>query len=229
MEPDIGRPPTPARYTDRRHAGKVLAQHLVKYASPHDSIVLALPRGGVPVGFEVASALRLPLDVFMVRKLGLPGHPELAMGAIASGGVTVFNDDIRRLFKPSAQQIEDVTSRERTELFRRERAYRGDRPTVPLAGRIAILVDDGLATGATMQAVVNAIRIHDPLRVVVAVPVGSHEACWRLLQVADDVVCPLTPERFAAVGAWYDDFGDTTDEEVRRLLGHLDPPMRRSA
>jgi putative phosphoribosyl transferase len=217
-------------FTDRRTAGVQLAGYLRGYAGRSDVVVLALPRGGVPVGYEVAQALSAPLDVFVVRKLGLPGQKELAMGAIASGGVRVMNDDVVSVARPSPAAIETVTRAERAELERRELAYRNGRSPSPVKGRVVILVDDGLATGSTMQAAVLAIRQLGPARVVVAAPVGSREACTRLRRDADDVICPLTPEPFSAVGLWYADFSQTTDNEVRQLLEAAQPgrqPERR--
>ena len=205
-------------FADRRAAGAVLAYRLKQFAGRGDVVVLALPRGGVPVGYEVARVLSAPLDVFVVRKLGLPGHPELAMGAIASGDVRVLNEDVLDSYPVSRAAIGAVTRTERLELERRERAYRDGRPLVPVQGRIAILVDDGLATGSTMWAAVVAVRRLQPARVVVAVPVGAEETCEALRKVADDVVCALTPEPFQAVGLWYVDFSQTTDDEVRQLL-----------
>lgn len=193
----------PVRFFDRRHAGAVLARQLQHFAGRHDLVVLALPRGGVPVAYEVARTLGAPIDVFVVRKLGMPGHQELAMGAIASGGVRVMNDDVFAWYRPSAAAIEAVTRAEHTELERRERAYRNGRPPVSIEGRTVILVDDGLATGSTMRAAVLAIRRLRPAGVVVAVPVGARETCEALRAIADDVVCPLTPEPFSAVGLWY--------------------------
>jgi predicted phosphoribosyltransferase len=194
-------------------------------------MVLALPRGGVPVAHEVAGALGTPMDVFVVRKLGLPGHPELAMGAIASGGVRAMNEDVIALYRPSATTIEAVTRAERAELERRERAYRDGRRPLPIEGRTVILVDDGLATGSTMRAAVVAIRRLRPARVIVAAPVGVRETCEALREIADEVVCALIPEPFAAVGLWYVDFPQTTDEEVRHLLSTqgADGPRQRSA
>jgi putative phosphoribosyl transferase len=194
-------------------------------------MVLALPRGGVPVGYEVARALGIPMDVFVVRKIGLPGHPELAMGAIASGGVRVMNEDVISLYRPSASAIEAVTRAELTELERRERAYRDGRRPVPIEGRTVILVDDGLATGSTMRAAVMATRRLLPARIVVAVPVGARETCEAIREVADEVVCALIPEPFSAVGLWYIDFSQTTDEEVRHLLStqSADGIRKRSA
>jgi predicted phosphoribosyltransferase len=219
------------RYANRREAGVVLAGRLREFAGRSDVVVLGLPRGGIPVAFEVATALNAPLDVFVVRKLGLPGHPELAMGAIASGGVRVLNDELLGQLHVPASAIDAVARVERAELERRERAYRGARPAVPLDGRIVILVDDGLATGSTMRAAVLAIRRVLPSRIVVAVPVGARETCQALNQVADDVVCAVMPEPFNAVGAWYDNFEQTTDDEVRRLLAPQSPGdnIRRSA
>jgi predicted phosphoribosyltransferase len=206
------------RFKDRRRAGVVLAQHLERFAGKDDVVVLAIPRGGVPVGYEVARALGVPLDVFVVRKLGLPGQEELAMGAIASGGARVLNDEVIAWLHPSFETIEAVTSAQRAELERRERAYRGDRPPPPLEGQTVILVDDGLATGSTMKAAVLAVREQHPAGIVVAVPVGAPETCEALRRVADEVVCPLMPQPFSAVGQWYVDFSQTTDEQVRELL-----------
>ena len=226
-----GRSAEPLRFTDRRHAGAVLARHLQHLAGRHDLVVLALPRGGVPVANEVARALGAPMDVFVVRKLGMPGHPELAMGAIASGGVRVMNEEVFTWYRPSAAAIEAVTRTELTELERRERAYRDGRPPVPIEGRTVILIDDGLATGSTMRAAVLAIRRLRPARVVVAVPVGAPETCEALRAIADDVVCALMPEPFSAVGLWYIDFSQTTDDEVRQLLSSqgADAARNRSA
>jgi predicted phosphoribosyltransferase len=190
----------------------------LQHLGDRDPIVLALPRGGVPVGYEVAQALGAPMDVFVVRKLGMPGHPELAMGAIATGGVRVMNDEVVTWYQPSAAAIDAVTRAELLELERRERAYRDGRPRLPVEGRTVILVDDGLATGSTMRAAVLAMRRLRPARVIVAVPVGARETCEALRDVADEVVCPLVPEPFSAVGLWYVDFSQTTDEEVRQLL-----------
>jgi putative phosphoribosyl transferase len=205
-------------FRDRREAGKRLADELHAYADRSDVIVLALPRGGVPVGFEVAHALRAPLDVFVVRKLGLPWHDELAMGAIASGGVRVLDRDLIRIARVSEAQIAQVIEIEQRELERRERRYRGDRPFPDLHGKTAILVDDGLATGATMRAAVEALRLEGPARVVVAVPVAAQETCEAFRDITDETVCAETPEPFRAVGLWYADFSQTTDEEVHDLL-----------
>ena len=206
------------RFKERIEAGRALAAALKKYANRHDVVVLALPRGGVPVGFEVATALRAPLDVFLVRKLGVPGHPELAMGAIASGGVRVLSEDlIAQLGIPRAA-VEQVAVRERLELDRRDQLYRGDRRLPDFRDRTVILVDDGLATGATMEAAVEAVRMYHPARVVVAVPVCAADSAARLQQTADEIVCALTPEPFRAVGLWYERFDQTSDEEVIHLL-----------
>jgi predicted phosphoribosyltransferase len=205
------------RFRDRRDAGQHLAQRLHAYRDDPRVVVLALPRGGVPVAFEVAHALRAPLDVFVVRKLGVPGHEEFAMGAIASGGVRVMNPDAAALrIAPAA--IEEVARREQRELERRERRYRGDRPPLALEGRVVILVDDGLATGSTMRAAALAVQRHHPDRVVVAVPVAAPQTCDEFRDEVDDVVCALTPDPFVAVGAWYDDFEQTSDEAVHELL-----------
>jgi predicted phosphoribosyltransferase len=205
-------------FMDRRDAGRVLASLLRSYAGREEVVVLALPRGGVPVAYEVASALGAPLDVFLVRKLGTPGHRELAMGAIASGGVRVLNDDVVRWYGIPESAIESVAREETEELERRERAYRRDRPAPDLAGRIVILVDDGLATGSTMRAAAQAVRVHGPSRVIVAVPVGARQTCSEIAAVADEVVCARMPEPFSAVGQWYLDFVQTEDDEVRDLL-----------
>ena len=221
----------PLGYTDRREAGAALAARLRDLAGK-DVVVLALPRGGVPVAYEVARALAAPLDVFVVRKLGLPGHPELAMGAIASGGVRVLNDEVFQSLAVPRAAIDAVTRTEQAELERRERAYRDGRPLVPVEGRIVVLVDDGLATGSTMRAAVLAVRRLRPARVIVAAPVGAGQTCRALREVADEVVCGLTPEPFRAVGLWYADFSQTTDDEVRHLLAQgarVTNPAARSA
>jgi putative phosphoribosyl transferase len=207
-----------ARYRDRRHAGRELASKLLEYADRPDVIVLALPRGGVPVAYEVATALRAPLDVFIVRKLGVPGHEEYAMGAIATGGVRVLDDRVVRTARVTRAELDAVTAAEQRELERRERQYRGDRPPPDVAGRTIILVDDGLATGATMRAAVEALRQEGAARVVVAVPIAPPETCDAFRDIVDDIVCARTPEPFYAVGLWYEDFSQTTDEEVHELL-----------
>jgi predicted phosphoribosyltransferase len=219
------------RYSNRREAGVILARHLAYLAGRSDVVVLALPRGGVPVAAEVARALHAPLDVFVVRKLGLPGHAELAMGAIASGGVRVLNEEIVEMCRLSAATIDAVTRAEREELERRERAYRDGRPPVPVDGLVVVLVDDGLATGSTMKAAVLAVRSLKPSRIIVAAPVGAADTCRALAETADDVVCPAQPEPFSAVGLWYDDFSQTSDDEVRQILAASSalPRLDRSA
>jgi len=205
-------------FTDRRHAGRVLASRLMKYAGRDDVIALALPRGGVPVAYEVASALGAPMDLFLVRKLGTPGHRELAMGAIASGGVRVVNHDVVQWYGISESAIDRIAREEQEELERRERAYRDDRPVPDLTGKIVILIDDGLATGSTMRAAAQAVRARRPARTVVAVPVGAPQTCAELSAVADEVICVRMPEPFSAVGQWYFNFEQTSDDEVRELL-----------
>lgn len=206
------------QYQDRPEAGRLLAQHVAMSHGGEDVVVLALPRGGVPVAAEVAEALDAPLDVIVVRKLGVPGQEELAMGAVASGGVRVLNEEVVQALGIPRGAIEAVTAVEEAELARRERLYRGDRPYPELAGRTVVLVDDGLATGATMRAAVAATREHRPAAVVVAVPVAPRDTVELLRREADDVVCPATPEPFLGVGMWYEDFRQTTDDEVRELL-----------
>ena len=208
----------PKHFRDRRAAGQVLAAKLAPYANRSDVVVLALPRGGVPVGYEVARALRAPLDVFVVRKLGVPGYEELAMGAVASGDIRVLNDPIVRDLHIPDYVIDRVAAEEGEELARRERAYRGGRPPLDTRDRTVILVDDGLATGATMRAAVKALRQHEPAPIIVAVPTASPETCEELKTEVDEVVCAITPEPFYAVGYWYEDFTQTTDQEVRELL-----------
>lgn len=206
-------------YRDRRHAGQVLAGELRAYAGRSDVVVLGLPRGGVPVAAEVAKALGAPLDVFVVRKLGAPRREELAMGAIASGGVRILNDDVVRTLRIEQDVIERTTELETRELKRRERLYRGDRPPLELAGRVAILVDDGLATGSTMRAAIAAARLHGPSEVVAAVPVAAPSVCASLRSVADRVVCAVTPAHLYAVGQWYRNFTQTSDDDIADLLG----------
>jgi len=206
------------RFRDRSDAGRQLAARMKRYAGRGDVVVLALPRGGVPVAFEVARALGAPLDVFLVRKLGAPGHEELALGAIASGGVRVLNEDVVSALGVSRETIDAIAEREGRELARRQRAYRDGRDAPDVRDRIVVLVDDGLATGATMRAAVAALRKLGPGRIIVAVPVGATETCAALAEEADEVVCPRRPEPFYGVGAWYDDFSQTTDQEVRDLL-----------
>jgi len=219
-----------AIFHDRADAGRALAKQLDGHVGRHDVVVLALPRGGVPVGYHVAEALGAPLDIFVVRKLGTPGHRELAMGAIASGGVRVLNDDVVRWLNIRPEQIESVAREEEQELIRREAAYKAGRPPVSLKDRVVILVDDGLATGSTMKAAVQAVKQHGPSRVIVAVPVGAPETCRDLREYADEVVCVSMPERFSAVGQWYERFDQTSDDEVRELLTRAaersEPSMR---
>jgi putative phosphoribosyl transferase len=203
-------------FQDRRQAGRILAERLEPYRGSENLVVLALPRGGVPVGFEVARALQAPLDIFVVRKLGFPGHEEYAMGAIASGGVRVMNPMPGITVSPQA--VANVVAREEVELVRRELLYRDGRPAVAIRGRTVIVVDDGLATGSTMLAAVQAIRQQQPARLVVAVPVGAGETCEQLRGKADEVVCAAMPRPFSAVGLWYMDFPQTSDDEVRQLL-----------
>jgi putative phosphoribosyl transferase len=205
-------------FPDRRHAGKKLAAKLTRYANRPDVLVLALPRGGVPVAYEIALSLNAPLDVFVVRKLGVPDDEELAMGAIASGGVRVLNEDVISQFQFPQSVIDEVATREQKELERRELLYRHDQPMPAVQGRTVILTDDGLATGTTMRAAATALRQLKPLRIIVAVPVGAAETCEEFRSEVDDVVCAASPEPFMAVGAWYSEFSQTSDDEVRELL-----------
>lgn len=205
-------------FRDRQDAGVQLAANLRPYGNDPRVMVLGLPRGGVPVAYEVARALHAPLDVFVVRKLGVPGHRELAMGAIASGGVRVLNPEVIESLQIPERIIEAVAAYEQKELERQQRAYRGDVPFPPLAGRIVIIVDDGLATGSTMRAAVRSVRQSGPARIVVAVPVGAAETCRSLRAEADDLVCTNVPLDFHAVSLWYEEFSQTTDQEVRSLL-----------
>jgi len=206
------------RYQDRIEAGRLLAERLAKYKNRPDVVILALPRGGVPVGFEVAQALNAPLDVFVVRKLGVPGQEELAMGAIASGGVLVLNEEVVQMLRIPDALIEATVAKEVEELERRERLYRGDRPRLDARDRVAILIDDGLATGSTMRAAARALRRHHPSRVVVAAPVAASSTCDELSNEVDEVICAETPEPFYAISLWYRDFTQTTDDQVRELL-----------
>lgn len=206
-------------FEDRIDAGRKLAQRLAGYAGERDVLVLALPRGGVPVAYEVAEALDAPMDVFLVRKLGVPGHEEYAMGAIAMGGVRVINESVLRQMNVSEESLAAVAAREQRELERRESLYRGNEPEPDMQGRTIILVDDGLATGATMRAAVLAVKVKSPRKVVAAVPTGTAEACRVLAAHADEVVCMDTPVQFGGVGAWYRDFSQTNDQEVLELLG----------
>lgn len=205
-------------FRDRTDAGQRLAQQLTDYANRPDVLVLALPRGGVPVAYQVAEALNAPLGVFLVRKLGVPGHEELAMGAIATGGVRVLNEEVVQYLRIPSEVIDAVAADEQQELERRERAYRDDRPAPDVRGRTVILVDDGLATGSTMRAAATALRQQHPASIVIAVPVSAPQTCDEFRSEVDDIVCAMTPEPFQGVGRWYDDFSQTTDEEVRDLL-----------
>lgn len=209
-------------FIDRSDAGTRLAMELSDYQGLPDVVVLALPRGGVPVGFEVAKALSAQLDVYVVRKLGIIGHEELAMGAIASGDVVVWNDDIITGLSISQEARDTVLAREKEELMRRESVYRGERPPIEIKGKTVILVDDGLATGASMRAAVTAVRTSQPSQIIVAVPTGPPETCESFKSKADEVVCLSTPQPFSAIGLWYSDFSQTTDQEVRDLLGQAD-------
>ena len=209
-------------FADRHAAGRALAERLEEFAGRTDVVVLALPRGGVPVAYEVAQGLNAPLDVFVVRKLGVPGHEELAMGAIASGDVRVLNQDVLDWYRLSDGDVDAVARRERAELERREQLYRGGRPLTPIEGRVVILIDDGLATGSTMRAAVEAVRRLKPSRIVVAVPVGARDTCEQFREIADDAICVISPASFSAVGQWYVDFSQTTDDEVRQLLASRD-------
>ena len=206
------------RFRDRAEAGQLLVTKLTGYANHPDVLVLALPRGGVPVAFEVARALHAPLDVMIVRKLGVPGEEELAMGAIASGRVCVLNDDVVQMLGIPEELIHKVAAHEQHEVERREHLYRGDRLAYDVHGRTVILVDDGMATGATMRAAVAAVRQQQPARIVIAVPVAAAATCEEFAVVVDELVCILRPENFFAVGIWYESFSQTTDEEVRDLL-----------
>jgi putative phosphoribosyl transferase len=205
-------------FKNRREAGQKLAEKLSEYKNRDDVMVLALPRGGVPVAFEVAEILNAPLDVFLVRKLGVPGHEELAMGAIASGGTRVLNETVVRPLNIPAEIIDAVAANEQRELERRERAYRDDLPAPEIKDKIVILVDDGLATGATMRAAAIGLKGQAPRKIVVGVPVSSPETCEELENEADQVVCAATPQPFYGVGIWYENFSQTTDDEVRELL-----------
>ncbi|HEX4947789.1 MAG TPA: phosphoribosyltransferase [Blastocatellia bacterium] len=208
------------RFINRREAGCTLAQKLAGYRHLPQVLVLALPRGGVPVAYEVALALYAPLDVFLVRKLGVPGHEELAMGAIASGGVRVLNEEVLGYVDVPDEVVDAVTVRERRELERREQLYRAGRPALVVRNQTVLLIDDGLATGSTMRAAAVALRQQQPARIVVAVPVAAQQSCAELRAEVDEVICAVTPEPFYAVGLWYEDFTQTTDEEVRELLAH---------
>ena len=207
-----------AQFADRAEAGKVLATKLSAYANAPNALVLALPRGGVPVAYEVAIRLKLPLDVMIVRKLGVPGREEMAFGAIASGDVRLLNPDIVRSWQISKREIDAITARELRELERREFAYRDDRPKPAIKGKTILLIDDGVATGATMHAAVAALRQQQPARIVVAVPTAAPSTCAEFRAEVDEMICVITPDPFEAVGLWYEDFSQTTDDQVRDLL-----------
>lgn len=213
-------------FRDRSQAGQLLARRLRRYAGRDDVIVLALPRGGVPVAYEIARALKAPLDVFVVRKLGVPGQEELAMGAIASGGVRVLSHDLIAALELTEEDLARVTAREQAELERRERVFRGDRPFPSLEGKVVILVDDGIATGATMRAAIRAVRAHRPARVCVATPVGAPQALESLQDEADELICLLSPELLLGIGAWYEDFAQLSDAEVMTYLQRARADLR---
>jgi putative phosphoribosyl transferase len=206
------------RFQDRTDAGRWLAKELIAYKDQPDVLVLALPRGGVPVAVEVAEVLHAPLDIFLVRKLGVPGQEELALGAVASGGVRVLNQSLVRSLRISREEIEAVTAAERKELERRQRLYRDDRPAPEIRNRTVILVDDGLATGATMRAAVRALRQQQPARIIIGVPAASPQTCDEFRNQVDDIVCAITPDPFYSVGMWYRNFSQVSDDEVRALL-----------
>jgi predicted phosphoribosyltransferase len=206
------------KYMDRYEAGRMLAEELKQYTKMKNTIVLALPRGGVPVGYEIAKKLSLPLDVFIVRKLGVPGHEELAMGAIAMGGMTVFNDEILKSLNISKSTIDQVIQAEKQELQRRNAIYRDNKPFPSLQDKTIILVDDGIATGATMKAAIKALKQQKPAILIIAVPVAEFSTCEKMAKLVDKMVCPLKPHDFYAVGLWYEDFPQTSDDEVFELL-----------
>ena len=216
-------------FLDRYDAGRRLAARLTKFADQQDVMILALPRGGVPVAYEVARALNAPLDVFLVRKLGFPGHPELAMGAIATGGVRILDHFLIQMYAVRSEDIDRITASEQRELERRERTYRDDRPPPDVKDHTVILIDDGLATGSTMRAAVEALRQEGARKIVVAVPVAPPDTCDAMKSEVDEIICAVTPEPFRAVGIWYADFGETTDDEVRDLLARAerDTPHRQ--
>ncbi|HEY5074870.1 MAG TPA: phosphoribosyltransferase [Pyrinomonadaceae bacterium] len=218
------------QFENRIEGGRLLAKELTEYANRHDVIVLALPRGGVPVAYEVARALHAPLDVFLVRKLGVPGHEELAMGAIATGGVRVLNEGVVSLLRIPDVLIDQIANIEQRELERREKLYRGTSEPLDICGRTVIIVDDGLATGSTMRAAVTALKRQDPARIIVAAPVAARETCEAFkADVESTCVCVMSPDQFDGVGRWYRDFSQTTDEEVRYLLNRAKQPPRRRA
>jgi putative phosphoribosyl transferase len=219
----------PIRFRDRIEAGRLLATRLQAYANRPDVLILALPRGGVPVGFEVAKALNATLDIFLVRKLGVPGQEELAMGALASGGVRVLNEDVVRYLRIPEATIDAVAKEEQRELERREQLYRDGRPAIDVRGRTVILVDDGLATGSTMRAAILALRPQHPAGIVVAVPVAAASTCEEFASEVDDVICASTPDPFRAVGLWYVDFTQTTDRDVHDLLARAAQPVQETA
>jgi len=208
------------RYQDRQQAGKLLATYLTHYTNQPQTLVLALPRGGVPVGYEIAMALNLPLDIFIVRKLGVPQHDELAMGAMASGGMTVFNQDIVKTFSISSEDIQNVIQKETQEMQRREKAYRGNRAFPDIAGKTLILVDDGIATGATLRAAIHALRTLKPEAIIVAIPIAEKTSYDALTTLVDKIICPLIPTDFSSVGSGYNVFPQVSDEEVSRLLSY---------
>ncbi|MCW8397426.1 phosphoribosyltransferase [Legionella sp. PATHC038] len=205
-------------YDNRNQAGRVLADLLKDYAARTDVVILALPRGGVPVAYEVATKLSLPLDIFIVRKLGAPGHEELAMGAIASGGIAVFNQEVVNLLHIQKDAIDKIKKSEQEELSRRELVYRGKRPFPELSEKTIILVDDGIATGYTMRAAIAALKQKKPAKIIVAVPVAAQSTCDEIALLVDEIICPMRPTNFYAVGLWYNDFSQTTDDEVIELL-----------
>jgi putative phosphoribosyl transferase len=210
-----------SRFRNRTEAGQILAQHLTAYTNRENLLVLALPRGGVPVAFEVATALNAPLDVCIVRKLGVPGHKELAMGAIASGGIEVLNNDVINTLGINKEIIQGVAAEELQELQRRDRTYRGDAPPINVKNKTIILIDDGIATGSTIGAAIALLKQQQPASIVVAVPVAPRSTYKELHSEVDEIVCLQTPELMSAIGVWYEDFSQTTDEEVRELLGHF--------
>lgn len=208
-------------YANRQQAGQVLADLLRDYAVKENSIILALPRGGVPVAYEIATKLSLPMDIFIVRKLGIPGHEEYAMGAIASGGTVVFNEDVVYGLHISNTAINEVLQKEELELERRDKVYRGNKSPLQLTGKTVIIVDDGIATGYSMRAAIAAVKQKNPVKLMVAVPVAARSTCAEMASLVDKIICPLQPANFYAVGLWYDDFSQTSDEEVIHLMTTL--------